>query len=108
MYSTISDLGAWAATGLGNTVLSQTLGEQRLTTQAIPEGKYGLGIFAYGNGWIGHTGQLIGWESLAAYNTDTGAVFVALDNETGSLADVLPVMYAVFPDLYQGMVYGEE
>lgn len=107
MYSTIADLGAWAATGLGNTLLPQTLGEQRLATQPIPEGNYGLGVFDWGNGWIGHTGQLIGWESLVAYNTDTGAVFVAIDNETGSLSQVLPILDAAFPDLYEGLVYGE-
>lgn len=106
MYSTVADLGAWAATGLGTTLLPSALGEQRLQTQPIPEGDYGLGIFDYGNGWIGHTGQLIGWESMAAYNTDTGAVFVAIDNETGSLGAAIPVAQAVFPDLVEGLLGG--
>jgi D-alanyl-D-alanine carboxypeptidase len=104
MYSTVADLGAWAATGLGNTLLPQALGEQRLTTQPIPEGSYGLGIFDWGNGWIGHTGQLIGWESLVAYNTETGAVCVGLVNEAGSLIYVMQVISGVFPDLVEGLI----
>jgi D-alanyl-D-alanine carboxypeptidase len=99
MYSTIKDLELWAASGLGNTLLPKSLGDQRLVTQATPEGKYGLGMLDWGNGWIGHTGQLVGWESICAYNKDTGAVFVALVNETGSLTGALAVAGPFFPDL---------
>jgi D-alanyl-D-alanine carboxypeptidase len=106
MYSTIADLGTWAASGLGNTLLPKDLGDQRLQAQPTPEGKYGLGIFDYGNGWIGHTGQLIGWESLVAYNEQTGAAFVAIDNETGSLLSTLVVGKVVFPDLVEGVIGG--
>jgi hypothetical protein len=45
-----------------------------LVAQKIPEGNYGLGIDDYGDGWVGHTGQLIGWESVVAYKTEPGAV----------------------------------
>ena len=103
MYAVIEDLGRWAATGLGNTLLPQSLGDQRLVTQPIPEGAYGLGVFDWGNGWIGHTGQLIGWESIVAYNKDTGAIFVAIDNETASLGQTFGVMQQFFPDLYKGL-----
>lgn len=73
MYSTIPDLGTWAGTGLG--------------------------IYDWGAGWIGHTGQIIGWESLVAYNIRTGAAFVAIVNETGSFMSALHVGLQVFPDL---------
>jgi D-alanyl-D-alanine carboxypeptidase len=106
MYSTVADLGTWAGTGLGNTLLPKDLGEQRLQSEPTPEGDYGLGIFDYGNGWIGHTGQLIGWESVTAYNTETGAIFVALVNETGSLQTPLVVGKAIFPDLVEGIFPG--
>lgn len=106
MYSTVEDLGRWGASGLGTNLLPADLGEQRLQSKQIPEGKYGLGIFDYGNGWIGHTGQLIGWESLVAYNRETGATFVATVNETGSLKSALPVLDVVFPDLLSGLVGG--
>ncbi len=84
MYSTIADLGTWAGTGLGTSLLPADLAARRLATQKIPEGYYGLGIYDWGHGWVGHTGQIIGWESLVAYNTKTGAAFVAIVNETGS------------------------
>jgi D-alanyl-D-alanine carboxypeptidase len=104
MYSTINDLELWAASGLGNTLLSKTLGEQRLVAQSIGEGNYGLGVFDWGNGWMGHTGQLIGWESVLAYNKDTGAVFVAIVNETGSLMNALTVSQGSFADLLPGIM----
>jgi D-alanyl-D-alanine carboxypeptidase len=107
MYSTINDLGLWAASGLGNTLLSKSLGDQRLVSQLIPEGDYGMGIFDWGNGWIGHTGQTMGWESMCAYNTNTGAIFVALDNETASLSETLGVAQYFFPDLISGIIKGQ-
>jgi D-alanyl-D-alanine carboxypeptidase len=103
MYSTVADMGTWAASGLGTALLPADLGEQRLQAQPTPEGDYGLGIFNWGSGWIGHSGQVIGWEALVAYNTDTGAVFVVMDNETGSLSATLPVLQTAFPDLYDGL-----
>ena len=106
MYSTVADMGAWAATGLGTALVPADLGEQRLETQPIPQGDYGLGIFDYGSGWMGHTGQLIGWESLVAYNRDTGAVFVGMVNETGSLVSAFPVLGGVFPELLEGLIPG--
>ena len=99
MYSTIADLGTWAGTGLGTSLLPADLAAMRLATQKIPEGYYGLGIYDWGQGWVGHTGQLIGWESLVAYNTTTGAAFVAIVNETGSFMSALDVGLNVFPDL---------
>jgi D-alanyl-D-alanine carboxypeptidase len=99
MYSTIADLGAWAGTGLGTSLLPADLAAKRLAAQKIPEGNYGLGIFDWGNGWIGHTGQLIGWESVVAYDTKTGAAFVAIVNETGSALTAESVGLQLFPDL---------
>jgi D-alanyl-D-alanine carboxypeptidase len=99
MYSTIADLGTWARTGLGTSLLPADLAAKRLETQKIPEGNYGLGIYDWGQGWIGHTGQLIGWESLVAYNTKSGAAFVAIVNETGSFMSAFAVGLEIFPDL---------
>ena len=76
-----------------------TLAAERLGFQAIPEGSYGLGLFDYGNGWIGHTGQLIGWESIVLYNQDTGAAFTAIVNDTGNLTAAEAVAFTVLPDL---------
>ena len=108
MYSTVADLGAWGAAGLGTATLPQALGEQRLQGRPIKPGfDYGLGIIDWGNGWIGHTGQTIGWEAVVAYNAKTGAVFVGMVNETASLLAVAPVMMQYFPDLAQGVFVGK-
>ena len=99
MYSTVADLGTWAGTGLGTSLLPADIAAQRLDFKTIPEGAYGLGVFDYGNGWIGHPGQIIGWESLVAYNRDTGAAFTAIVNDTGNLTAAEAVALNVFPDL---------
>lgn len=48
--------------------------------------------------WIGHEGQLIGWESIAMYNPSTGAAFVILTNSSGSLWDAKAVINEYYPD----------
>jgi D-alanyl-D-alanine carboxypeptidase len=99
MYSTIADLGKWAGSGLGSTLLPPDLVAKRVATQTNPDGDYSLGIDDWGQGWIGHTGQILGWESMVAYNTKTGAAFVTIVNETSSFVSALSVGLAVFPDL---------
>jgi D-alanyl-D-alanine carboxypeptidase len=101
MYSTVADMGRWAATGLGTDQLSTRLARQRLASRPINDGliSYGLGVDDFGAGWIGHDGQAIGWEDRVAYNPSTGAVAVVMVNETGSLGNVLPVLGDYFPDI---------
>jgi D-alanyl-D-alanine carboxypeptidase len=102
MYSTVADLGRWAATGLGLSELSKATAARRLTAQPISGGAidYGLGMENFGNGWIGHDGQAIGWEAKVAYNAQTGAVVVILVNETGSLRGATAGIAArYFPEL---------
>jgi D-alanyl-D-alanine carboxypeptidase len=103
MYATIADMGAWAASGLGNSLLSPETAAKRLEAQPIPEGNYGLGMFVYKDGWIGHSGQLIGWESFVLSNTETGAAFVLLVNETGSLQTAFPLAEIAFPGLLESI-----
>lgn len=101
MYSTVSDLGRWAATGLGTAELSPALARKRLDAKPINGGfiDYGLGLERFGGNWVGHDGQAIGWESRVAYNTKTGAALVVLVNETGSLRTVLTYVKDYFPDM---------
>lgn len=91
MYSTVGDLGTWAGTGFGSTLLSKQLGDARLAgpTTKNDGGEYGMGVLHWGDDWVGHTGQIIGWESFAAYNVKTGDVIVLVVNETGSLQNPL-------------------
>ncbi|MGI9577182.1 MAG: serine hydrolase domain-containing protein [Microthrixaceae bacterium] len=106
MYANVEDLGTWAATGLGTGLLSKQIGDQRIDdTKDLPgAGDYGLGLQVFGNGWIGHTGQMIGWESLVAYNTDTGDIYVAIVNETSSLIGATELAFTVFPELAEALV----
>ena len=99
MYSTVADLGTWAGSGLGTSLLPTDVAAQRFDFQTIPEGQYGLGLFDFDRGWVGHTGQLLGWESIVVYNTETGAAFVAIVNETGSLLTPMSASVQLFPDL---------
>jgi D-alanyl-D-alanine carboxypeptidase len=101
MYSTVDELGEWAATGLGTSQLSQSLGDERLddTTELEGMGKYGLGIQHFGEDWIGHTGQIIGWEAIAMYNPQTGGTISAIINETGSIGPVIMMILDLYPEL---------
>jgi D-alanyl-D-alanine carboxypeptidase len=100
MYSTIRDLGAWAAGGLGTSLLTTEMAGQRLSTPSGEAG-YGLGIESYGLGWIGHSGQIFGWTSLAMYDTDTGDTLVVITNSTGSFDATGPPVAQIFPELRQ-------
>ncbi len=110
MYSTVGDLGTWTATGFGATLLSEKLGAARLggpTTKDEGGDAYGLGLTHRGEDWVGHTGQIIGWESFAAYNIKTGEVIVLMVNETGALPDALTTLLGVAnPELRQTLAAG--
>ncbi len=105
MYSTVGDLGTWAGSGFGSTLLSEKLGAARVggpTSKSEGGEAYGLGLTHWGEDWVGHTGQIIGWESFAAYNVKNGDVIVLMVNETGSLPDALPTLLGVAnPELRQ-------
>lgn len=102
-YSTIGDMAKWAASGSGSTLLSKELAEQRQSTISVidasaTEGAEGLGLFNR-DGWIGHSGQLIGWEAEEKYNTANGAMWVALVNSTQGIEDAAKIRDAYFPEL---------
>ncbi len=101
MYTTLEHLGAWAASGFGTNQLSAELGEQRITdVSVLAEGfTYGLGIIDYGDGWIGHSGQIVGWEALALYHPETGAVLVGGVNETASDIAISIAFGELYPEL---------
>ena len=69
----------------------QSLAEQRLTFDTIITAdniQYGLGLFEFlgVDGWVGHTGQAIGWEALGLYNPETGATIAIMLNGTSGMA----------------------
>ena len=89
-YSTVEDLGIWGSMGLGTALLPVDLGNARLAnTVSTPDaGPYGYGIIAYGDGWFGHSGQVLGWEADVKANIETGAVTVVMVNSTAGLEEI--------------------
>ncbi|MET9962496.1 serine hydrolase domain-containing protein [Streptomyces sp. NPDC006326] len=101
MTSTLDDLHTWvpALTGGklpdGGRLLEPGTQAQRVRT--LPTGHpgvgYGLGI-ADVNGWIGHNGELPGYETIAARLPQQNAVLVVIvnsdiDKDTGSLSTLI-------------------
>lgn len=104
MYSTIADLGAWTAGGMGTDLLTTDMAARRLASTPFPgqdTGGYGLGIEDFGHGWIGHSGQIFGWTSLAMYDTDTGDTLVVITNSTGSFDATGAPVAQIFPELQE-------
>jgi D-alanyl-D-alanine carboxypeptidase len=86
MISTIDDLRCWAMTlGSGGGLVSDRLQKERLASvdSTVPPnspGKaYALGFGVF-NGWIGHTGELPGYNSSIQYEPTTGATVVVMVN----------------------------
>lgn len=89
MSSTITDLGVWGASGLGDSLLTSQTATTRTTTTELPNGiKYGLGIIDYGDGFLGHPGEAIGWQAQVAHNPTTG-VTVAVATNACAGADLM-------------------
>lgn len=78
LISNVSDLLTYArALGTGQGLLSAKTQTERLDSFPRPAG-YGLGLACRG-GWVGHTGELPGFNSTLFYDTtsDTSAVVIA-------------------------------
>lgn len=83
MVSDLKDMKIWAkALGTGE-LLSKESFAKRLDWVTLPPAtknkKYGLGI-GYDHGWLIHTGELPGYNSVVAYLPEEKAVFVCLVN----------------------------
>ena len=102
MTSTIADLLGWAVSGNGNSLLDDATAEQRAADpEVLPEGvPYGLGIIDFG-GWLGHSGEAIGWEAMAIQNPETGAAIAVAGNGCGGLfAGFLEFVGALYPEQF--------
>jgi len=112
MYSVLEDMGTWAGTALGTSTLPKDLGDQRLSdaSKLLDAGCYGLGIMDFGNGWVGHTGQTLGFEAVIAYNIRTGAALTGFVNEGGSLLSLASVLEELsrFENLGAALFLGSE
>ena len=97
--ATISDLGIWAGSTVGTSTLSDELATTRQTYAPI-EGTldYGLGIIENGS-WIGHDGEVLGWEAAAFRNPDTGVTVAFAANGCGGVIfGFLGLMETLYPD----------
>jgi D-alanyl-D-alanine carboxypeptidase len=87
MLSTLDDLRLWTEALVGGVLLSPTTQRERLQWSPFPGGeafdyRYGLGIMAY-DGLIGHSGGIVGYESLAFHLPEANATLVVLGNKSG-------------------------
>jgi D-alanyl-D-alanine carboxypeptidase len=87
MISDLHDLRIWAKAVATGTLLKPAIQRQRERFLPIPglrPARYGLGLFDV-DGWIGHDGEVPGYESLTVYLPSQEATMVILAN-----ADVEP------------------
>ncbi|WP_311137172.1 serine hydrolase domain-containing protein [Streptomyces sp. I6] len=81
MISDLGDLNTWVPALADGRLLDPATQKERLTflPTGIPEVRYGLGIMQVGN-WIGHNGELPGYETLAVQLPSQRATLVILVN----------------------------
>lgn len=76
MISTAADMTAWVEALGDGSLISPELQEERLVGAPLSEGpeydQYAVGIGEI-NGWWGHTGEGLGFTSLAMYDPETGS-----------------------------------
>lgn len=78
--STLGDLQIWAQALATGKLLSAATQQERLSWITVAPGlKYGLGIAEF-NGFIGHNGQIPGYQSFMAYQPQKGATIIVLTN----------------------------
>jgi D-alanyl-D-alanine carboxypeptidase len=81
--STLNDMIIWAKADATGALLSSEAQKERLTWVSPPPSpgvQYGLAIAEFPGGFIGHDGQLPGFNSFAAHNPETGATIVVFTN----------------------------
>lgn len=83
MISTLDDLHAWTIALATGALLSDAMGHQRLETAKVPgvasDIGYGLGMVDLA-GWIGHTGTVPGYGTVAVYLPEKRLTLVILVN----------------------------
>jgi D-alanyl-D-alanine carboxypeptidase len=94
LISTVDDLKVWAKSYTTGSLLSTEMQKQRLTYVTFPpntdQRKYGLGI-GNDHGWLGHSGELPGYNTGAYYLPEKDATFVIMVNSDIATDGVNPV-----------------
>ena len=81
--STVNDLIIWAEADATGALLSPETQKERLSWVSpppAPNAQYGLAIAEFPGGFIGHDGQLPGFNSFVAHNPETDATIVVVTN----------------------------
>ncbi len=81
--STLNDMIIWAKADATGALLSSEAQKERLTWVSPPPSpgaQYGLAIAEFPGGFIGHDGQLPGFNSFVAHNPEAGATIVVFTN----------------------------
>jgi len=93
LISTMRDLRTWVESYATGTLISPELQKERLTWVTMPpmtSGRaYGLGI-GIDNGWLGHTGELPGYNTGAYYLPEKKATVVVMVNSDIPVGNVDP------------------
>lgn len=113
MISTLDDLHHWAvALGTGGGLVSPQMQAIRMASMnsTVPkntyEKRYALGFGGF-SGWIGHTGELPGFNTSILYDPRTGTAMVSMVNSDisvqvdGHSADPAPTITSAFIDALQ-------
>jgi D-alanyl-D-alanine carboxypeptidase len=83
LISTMADLRTWVVSYTSGSLVSPAMQKERLTWVTLPpmtpEHAYGIGI-GINHGWLGHTGELPGYNCSAHYLPDKKAVIVVMVN----------------------------
>jgi D-alanyl-D-alanine carboxypeptidase len=94
LISTVDDLRVWVKSYTTGSLLSPEMQKQRLTYVTFPpntdQKKYGLGIGS-DHGWLGHSGELPGYNTGAYYLPGKDATFVIMVNSDIATDGVNPV-----------------
>ena len=93
LVSTMADLRTWIVSYATGSLLSPAMQKQRLTWMTMPpntpERAYGIGI-GIDHGWLGHTGELPGYNCAASYLPGKKAVIVVMVNSDIPANEVNP------------------
>lgn len=101
LVSTMADLRTWVTSYATGSLVSPEMQKQRLTWMTMPpnspERAYGIGV-GIDRGWIGHTGELPGYNCAAYYLPEKKAVMVVMVNTdipNGKSSPALAIMKAL-------------
>jgi D-alanyl-D-alanine carboxypeptidase len=83
LVSTMGDLRTWVVSYTTGSLISPAMQKERLTWMSMPpntpQRAYGIGI-GIDHGWLGHTGELPGYNCSASYLPEKKAVIVVMVN----------------------------